>query len=57
MRHTQNITITHAEPMHADIEETTWSLSGAVVGFVAWLLATCFYVPKLEPAGTLGYCP
>lgn len=39
MRNTQNITITHTEPMTMDAEETTWSLSGAVVGFVAWLLA------------------
>lgn len=39
MRHTQNITITRSEPMSTDTEETTWSLPGAVVGFVAWLLA------------------
>jgi dolichyl-phosphate-mannose--protein O-mannosyl transferase len=39
MRNTQNITITRTEPMNTDTEETTWSLSGAVVGFVAWLLA------------------
>ncbi|SNY75412.1 DUF3561 family protein [Enterobacter sp. CC120223-11] len=39
MRNTQNMTITRAEPMAIDTEETTWSLSGAAVGFVAWLLA------------------
>ena len=39
MRNTQNITIGQAEPMSGDIEETTWSFSGAVVGFAAWLLA------------------
>lgn len=39
MRNAQNITITRTEPMTTENEETTWSLSGAVVGFVAWLLA------------------
>lgn len=39
MRNTQNITIARTEPMNSDIEETTWSFSGAVVGFAAWLLA------------------
>lgn len=39
MRNTQNITLSRAEPMNSDSEETTWSFSGAVVGFGAWLLA------------------
>jgi len=39
MRNTQNITIGQADPINSETEETTWSLSGAVVGFVAWLLA------------------
>ncbi|MGY5955638.1 DUF3561 domain-containing protein [Kosakonia sp. BK9b] len=40
MRNSQNITLSRSEslttPTH---DETTWSLPGAVVGFIAWLLA------------------
>lgn len=39
MRNTQNISMTPSEPMTLEAEETTWSFSGAVVGFIAWLLA------------------
>lgn len=38
MRNSHNITITESDTFKTD-DETTWSLPGAVVGFVAWLLA------------------
>ena len=38
MRNSHNITLTNSESLTED-EETTWSLSGAVVGFVSWLCA------------------
>ncbi len=38
MRNSHNITITESDTFAAD-DETTWSLPGAVVGFIAWLLA------------------
>lgn len=38
MRNIQNISLTTSEPLNAD-SETTWSLPGAVVGFLAWLIA------------------
>lgn len=41
MRNSHNITITESETFATD-DETTWSLPGAVVGFVAWLLALGF---------------
>lgn len=41
MRNSHNITITESDTFAAD-DETTWSLPGAVVGFVAWLLALGF---------------
>ncbi len=34
MRNSHNITLTNSESLTED-EETTWSLSGAVVGFVS----------------------
>ena len=39
MRNTQNISIIRSEPPPAIGDETTWSLSGAAVGFISWLLA------------------
>lgn len=39
MRNTQNMSIARADPMTLDSEETIWSLFGAVVGFIAWLMA------------------
>lgn len=41
MRNSHNITITESDTFAAD-DETTWSLPGAVVGFIAWLLALGF---------------
>lgn len=38
MRNSQNITISRSDTITTS-DETTWSLPGAVVGFVAWLLA------------------
>jgi dolichyl-phosphate-mannose--protein O-mannosyl transferase len=38
MRNSQNITISRSENITTS-EETTWSFPGAIVGFVAWLLA------------------
>ena len=38
MRNSHNITIAESDTFNAD-DETIWSLPGAVVGFVAWLLA------------------
>lgn len=38
MRNSSNIAITSAEA-GSDIEETTWSLAGAFIGFLSWLLA------------------
>ena len=38
MRNSHNITLTNNDSLTED-EETTWSLPGAVVGFIAWLLA------------------
>lgn len=38
MRNSSNIAITSAEAS-SDIEETTWSLAGAFIGFLSWLLA------------------
>lgn len=38
MRDSQNITLSRSESITTN-DETTWSLPGAVVGFVAWLLA------------------
>lgn len=39
MRNTQNLSIIRSEPPPAASDETTWSLSGAAVGFISWLLA------------------
>ena len=39
MRNTQNLSIIRSEPPPATGDETTWSLSGAAVGFISWLLA------------------
>jgi len=39
MRNTQNISIIRSEPPPTVSDETTWSLSGAAVGFISWLLA------------------
>ncbi|WP_407731502.1 DUF3561 family protein [Pseudocitrobacter faecalis] len=39
MRNTQNISLTRSESIPPPDDETTWSLSGATVGFVAWLIA------------------
>ena len=39
MRNTQNLSIIRSEPPPAIGDETTWSLSGAAVGFISWLLA------------------
>ncbi|QJT82340.1 DUF3561 family protein [Kosakonia sp. MUSA4] len=39
MRNSQNITLTRSPSLPATADETTWSFPGAVVGFVAWLLA------------------
>ncbi|MDN8600534.1 DUF3561 family protein [Citrobacter enshiensis] len=41
MRNSHNITITTSDTFTAE-DETTWSLPGAVVGFVSWLLALGF---------------
>ena len=38
MRNSHNITITESDTFAAD-DETTWSLPGAVVGFISWLFA------------------
>ncbi|WP_437890376.1 DUF3561 family protein [Phytobacter sp. V91] len=38
MRNSQNITISRSENLSTR-DETTWSFTGAIVGFVAWLLA------------------
>ena len=38
MRNSQNITFSRSDSITTS-EETTWSLPGAIVGFVAWLLA------------------
>ena len=39
MRNTQNINVAQPESLASAYDETTWSLSGAFVGFVAWLMA------------------
>ncbi len=39
MRNTQNISLIRPEPPAVAHDETTWSLSGAAVGFISWLLA------------------
>ena len=39
MRNTQNLNVTQTESLAPAYDETTWSLSGAFVGFVAWLMA------------------
>ena len=39
MRNTQNINVAQSESLAPSYDETTWSLSGAFVGFVAWLMA------------------
>ena len=39
MRNTQNLNVAQTEPLAPTYDETTWSLSGACVGFVAWLMA------------------
>nr|WP_269326363.1 DUF3561 family protein [Klebsiella pneumoniae] len=39
IRNTQNLSIIRSEPPPAIGDETTWSLSGAAVGFISWLLA------------------
>ncbi|POT56443.1 hypothetical protein C3432_13545 [Citrobacter amalonaticus] len=38
MRNSHNITITRSDTFMTD-DETTWSLPGAAVGFVSWLLS------------------
>lgn len=42
MRNTQNLSIIRSEPPPAIGDETTWSLSGAAVGFISWLLGWVF---------------
>lgn len=39
MRDSQNLSVTQMESLPTDYDETTWSLSGAFIGFVAWLIA------------------
>ena len=39
MRNTQNLNVAQTEPLAPTYDETTWALSGAFVGFVAWLMA------------------
>lgn len=39
MRNTQNLNVAQTEPLAPTYDETTWSLSGAFVGFFAWLMA------------------
>ena len=39
MRNTQNLNVAQTEPLAPTYDETTCSLSGAFVGFVAWLMA------------------
>ncbi|WP_318378191.1 DUF3561 family protein [Enterobacter sp.] len=38
MRNSQNIIMSGSDPVTAN-DETTWSFPGALVGFIAWLLA------------------
>ncbi len=38
MRNSENFIITRSETVAAD-DETTWSFPGAIVGFIAWLMA------------------
>ncbi|QLR44387.1 DUF3561 family protein [Enterobacter sp. RHBSTW-00994] len=38
MRNSENYIISGSEPL-TTYDETTWSLSGAFVGFISWLLA------------------
>ncbi len=38
MRNSHNITLTNNDSLTA-VEDTTWSLPGAVVGFLSWLCA------------------
>jgi hypothetical protein len=54
MRNTQNISIIRPEPPAVAHDETTWSLSGAAVGFISWLLAlgipsSCMAVIRFFP--------
>lgn len=39
MRNSQNITLPRSSSLPPTADEPTWSLPGAIVGFVAWLLA------------------
>ena len=39
MRNGTNLVITSAEASPPSPEETTWSLAGAFIGFLSWLLA------------------
>lgn len=39
MRNTQNLNVAQTEPLAPTYDETNWSLSGAFVGFAAWLMA------------------
>lgn len=38
MRNSEHYITTRSEPLATD-DETTWSFPGAIIGFVAWLLA------------------
>lgn len=38
MRNSHNITLTNNDGL-TEVEDTTWSLPGAVVGFLSWLCA------------------
>ena len=38
MRNSHNITLTNNDSL-TEVEDTTWSLPGAVVGFLSWLCA------------------
>ncbi len=39
MRNSHNITLPRSSSLPPTADEPTWSLPGAIVGFVAWLLA------------------
>ena len=53
MRNTQNISIIRSEPPPAVSDKTTWSLSGAAVGFISWLLALGIVFLALMPVAVV----
>ncbi len=55
MRNTQNLSIIRSEPPPAIGDETTWSLSGAAVGFISWLLA--LGIPSFSMAVIHSFSP